>query len=455
MGTLQLFETPDIGRISEADEAAFERHCADLANRQGRLLTMLVLFVALAFWPIDRVLMAESPALLRASETWRLGVLCIGPAALLGLHVTRGRLLTTLIVATLAGAAAAGVAALAYGRASDTWFPYFFITPFATVHLTIRPGPRVVITAFACAVVTAVFHLVAPVTAPLAEIGLRVSFMTFCWATACFLGHVGYLLARTNFFQARLLEQRVADKTVELRELLDHLSRARESERGYIGRELHDEMGSLFAAMRFQVDRIASSQAASAADLSELNTLIQTALDSTRAIVADLRPRALDELGFASAVEEQCNGFEARTGVGCMWSIEPPDLQVPAERGLAAMRVLQESLTNVARHAAATCVEVRIEAVDGVLELTIIDDGRGVHPGGRRGFGLLGMRERAAAFGGRFEVGPAPGRGTRVHAQIPLAAPTTASLGPRLAETEEGQDAPTITPAHPAAENGS
>ena len=149
---------------------------------------------------------------------------------------------------------------------------------------------------------------------------------------------------------------------------------------------------------------------------------IDQTIASVRRIAAELRPLVLDDLGFAAAAGWYVDQFSARTGL-------PIDLVLPAEdppRGeavaTALFRILQESLTNVARHAGATRVEVKLVLGEDEWALTIRDDGLGFEhdPGRSRDMGLVGMRERTQMLGGHFSVTTAPGQGTLIEAIIPV-----------------------------------
>jgi len=124
-----------------------------------------------------------------------------------------------------------------------------------------------------------------------------------------------------------------------------------------------------------------------------------------------------------AALEWQAREFSARTGILCKFACAREQLVVPAEAGTAAFRIVQETLTNVARHAQATSVSVELQAGGGQLTLTIKDNGRGITDleiAHSRSFGLLGMRERAALLGGEFTISGAPGQGTTVAVKLPF-----------------------------------
>ena len=151
--------------------------------------------------------------------------------------------------------------------------------------------------------------------------------------------------------------------------------------------------------------------------------LIGDMVQCVRRISAELRPAVLDNLGLAAAVEWQVQDFQKRTGVKAHVRAELSDRPVPREVATAFFRVLQESLTNVSRHAGAQTVRVRLREADGQLVLHVSDDGRGISENelSKAGaFGLLGMRERILPLRGQCEIRGRPGKGTTVHVTVPL-----------------------------------
>jgi signal transduction histidine kinase len=148
---------------------------------------------------------------------------------------------------------------------------------------------------------------------------------------------------------------------------------------------------------------------------------------TVRRISAELRPGVLDDLGLSAAIEWQAREFQKRSGVACVARLPEEDPPLSREQATALFRIFQESLTNVARHAQASTVWVHLaEEAGGRVTLEIEDDGVGLSPATlaeRRTLGLLGMRERAAAFGGEVEVTGSPGRGVAVLVRMPVGAP--------------------------------
>ena len=223
------------------------------------------------------------------------------------------------------------------------------------------------------------------------------------------------------------LEQRVAERTEQLRALAAHLETVRENERKRIAREIHDELGSLLVALKMDVNWLAKrvdGQAPLHAKCHSMGRLIDTAVDNVGRIITDLRPSILDHQGLWAALEWQAQEFidasetEAQLRVHVAAGFAPPD----GAQAIAVFRIFQEMLSNIARHAQARQVEIRIQA-DDQLYIEVRDDGRGTTPEALnhpRSWGVIGMRERAAQFGGRLTIESSPGQGTRVRLAMPL-----------------------------------
>lgn len=214
----------------------------------------------------------------------------------------------------------------------------------------------------------------------------------------------------------------------QLRELTAHLESLREQERTTIAREIHDELGQALTALKIDLSNLprllAEVPPAMGDKTRSMAALIDTTIEAVRRIATQLRPGILDHLGLGAAIEWQAGEFEKRTGIPCRAVCEPEEMVVDAQRSTAVFRLFQEALTNVARHAGARRVEVRLTAEPEALTLVLRDDGRGIRPeevAGTRSLGLLGMRERAKSFGGWLEVEGVAGQGTTVTARIPLA----------------------------------
>jgi PAS domain S-box-containing protein len=210
----------------------------------------------------------------------------------------------------------------------------------------------------------------------------------------------------------------------EIKELALAANSVREQEKSRIARELHDELGQALTALKIDVVWMKQNLSASAAELAGKLTEMQLLLDgtvaATRRISADLRPLVLDDLGLAAAAEWLVQGFTTRTGVACELAMAR-DLEIHEPHATTVFRVLQESLTNIAKHASATRVEVTLQRDGDDVVLEVIDNGGGFSPAAPRkagSFGLMGMRERVALLGGDVTIDSAPGEGTRVELRL-------------------------------------
>jgi PAS domain S-box-containing protein len=214
----------------------------------------------------------------------------------------------------------------------------------------------------------------------------------------------------------------------QVRRLSDSIIAGQEKERAAVARELHDELGQVLTALGLDAawlrDRLKDVDAGASRQAQAMCGLIDKAIGEVRGMSTRLRPGALDNLGLVDALEWYLNEFEKRSRIRCVY--RHGDLpRIDDKAATAAYRIVQESLTNVARHSGASRVTVSLQSVNGTLKLSVEDDGRGLDPGllnDSRGLGVVGMRERASLVGGSVSIGSRPGGGTRVDLEIPLEA---------------------------------
>ena len=212
---------------------------------------------------------------------------------------------------------------------------------------------------------------------------------------------------------------------LSLKALSDRLLVVQEEERTRIARELHDDLGQSLTALKMDVGGLLAAQRDSETIASIRDRIVRT-LDATvtsvQRISSELRPPLLDDLGLAPALEAESRLFEERTGIECELSLPHDVTPLGGERASALYRIMQEALTNVARHSDATRVEIRLRYRPDAVLLEVRDDGRGITPRQIHdpvSHGLIGMRERAAIVGGTLNVEGIAGRGTIVTVRIP------------------------------------
>jgi signal transduction histidine kinase len=230
----------------------------------------------------------------------------------------------------------------------------------------------------------------------------------------------------------------------QMRRLAANLQTAREEERASLSRELHDELGQTLTAIKLEIGRTADAlkdQHLTPPIMDRLQTLVglvEIGVATVKRIATNLRPPALDHLGLAEAIRFDAAAFSARTGLRCHVVAAKERTRLTATQQTALFRIFQEALTNVARHAKASAVRVRMTETRRLFELRVSDNGRGITEaeiGHVESIGLLGMRERAAQADAVLELAGLPGKGTVVKVRVPLAPRTTKPRAPQRART--------------------
>ena len=231
---------------------------------------------------------------------------------------------------------------------------------------------------------------------------------------------IDWLLDSINHLD--LTEDALCNSVERYRVLSQELLQAQEAERRSLALELHDQLGQLLTAIRFALhgqpaeDRLADARG-----------LVDRAIEEVRSLALELRPPSLDLLGLPAALRAYLDREAQRTGLNIHLEVSPMEVRPPPEVETASFRLVQEAVTNSARHADARRVDVELRAADGALEVVIRDDGKGFDVPDARAraragasLGVLSMEERASLVGGELEIESAPGRGTTIRARFPL-----------------------------------
>ena len=243
---------------------------------------------------------------------------------------------------------------------------------------------------------------------------------------------LGLMVAFASVFRVRMLEGRSAEQhriteqaEQEMRRLSHQLVHAQEDERRSISRELHDEVGQMLTGLRMEFRSLAKLHGAPRAEfdtrLEQGRVLLDQTLQAVRDIAMGLRPSMLDDLGLDAALRWQVREFGRRHDIPVTLNVDADLSNLPEQHRTNLYRIVQEALTNCARHAQAKSVTITIAYKSGDLRLVVADDGVGLarpdNPGG--GLGLIGIQERARDLGGSVRLDSAPGRGTSLAVSVP------------------------------------
>jgi two-component system sensor kinase len=240
-------------------------------------------------------------------------------------------------------------------------------------------------------------------------------------------GHKLFTVILRDITERQQAADQLATSHRQLQRLYAGMHEVREAERTRIARELHDELAQWLTALKMDASwlaqRIDPAQEQLAGKIRKMKSAVDTTVAAVRRIAADLRPVMLDDLGLLPALENLLHEFSERTGVKATLIANGEDMPFREPLVSAVYRMVQEALTNVARHAHAHAVEVHARAQADRLLISVRDDGRGIRPEdleARQSYGLLGIRERAQTLGGTAHIYAPDGGGTVVDIDVPV-----------------------------------
>ena len=247
---------------------------------------------------------------------------------------------------------------------------------------------------------------------------------------------LGFVVAFVAVVRLRMLERRSEQQREhaeraenEMRLLSQQLVAAQEEERKKLTRELHDHVGQMLTALRMEIGRADRARGNAGSDtqlshaITESKRLLDTILRSVRDLVMGLRPSMLDDFGLQPALEWLVRDFRRRYSTPIDLALSGEIDTLPDQYRTCIYRIVQEALTNCARHAHAKRIEIALRFERNTLDLIVIDDGIGIEPGHNRGMGLIGIEERVRELHGTFDVGPHKPAGTGLRVTIPVTLP--------------------------------
>ncbi len=249
---------------------------------------------------------------------------------------------------------------------------------------------------------------------------------------ALFLDHIAKFKAQRRAHALALEAQRneleiaVLKRTEELSELTLHLQTVREEERAHVARELHDELGALLTAAKFDTARLKRSlgklEPVVEDRINHLNQTINQGIALKRRIIEDLHPSALTNLGLVAALEIQAREFEERSGMTVKLALDLEHAPLASDVKLSVYRLIQESLTNIAKYANASQVQIKLAVEGANVLVSVIDNGCGFNPAAvpKSSHGLSGMRYRVESHGGKMRLKSSVGNGTQIDAWLPI-----------------------------------
>jgi len=441
-----LWREVDLYVVSPEDDDPGETLALDTYQRRltrlGVQVTAIVMTsLTVLAWPTDFWIFPAGSDTLAAVLSWRLVLLAACTTGFLALAFHRALAERPTFVAVVAFSVSTAASGFLMGRVGGLDSPLFYgvyTTPLLTVLLVAPLRTRVAATAFVVVAYFAGYFAADPAHLHDAGIGTPVVWVAASCVTAVTVGHVMTCLLRSNFRQQRALqrltsglEQRVAAQTTELRSLATNLARVQEQERRHIAREIHDEMGQTLTGLRLELEHMQRTAAgtgagealdegfrASAATLGSIH-------DAIDRVITALRPGVLDARGLVAALQAQASAVQRGHALECRVVVGIDEERLTPEQTIALYRIAQEALTNVARHARASRVDVSLQETPEGLRLAVADDGVGFDPAlvdDEGCLGLRGIRERSRLLGGQCTVTSRAGRGTEIAVIFPCPA---------------------------------
>ena len=419
--------------ISSREQAAFEEYAKRLTITNVTFTAYTMIFMTLLLLPSDFVIFPQGSPQLTAILVWRGVVIatCIAGLAAFAGHSFLRRY--PYAVSTTLFCVSVGASAYLMGVVADdnSALPFgIYTAPLLTVLLIVPLTKRILVTTGLVISFLAALVVANPAFAHSRNFGIMLAWLVGVISVDVAVGHVVYFLLQLNFMHRFLLDRRVQEQTEEYRRAARALISIQEKERERIGRDIHDELGQLLSGLRMEIDRlqiVSGEEQQDNAKIMESAALSQQLLDevykSLDLVLNALLPPALQQGDLPAALRNMIQKYGKWHNLACSFSYHGAYPESSEEISLAIYRIIQESLTNIIKHAHARKVSVELHCEPDNLRIVIDDDGRGFDTaltGRHNRFGLLGIRERTQWLNGHVVINSIPGKGTSTTVTIPV-----------------------------------
>ncbi len=428
----------DTRELSPEDQEALALHARRLTTAGVRVTAIILFLLVLLAWPTDLLVFAPGSAEMWAIFWWRVWLLTACVVTFVILH---GRWFAShsFPIAVVAFTVPAGATGWLMGGVGgfDSALSYgVYTVPLITVLLVVELPERILATALLVTAYFAGFVAADPSHLSYPFVGAPIVWSVAASITAVVVGHVVYALLTTNFLHRRRLDvltrdlqARVNEQTAEIRHLAASISSIQERERSRIAQDLHDELGQMLVGLGMEIELLQGQTGApevngksNHAPWLTVREMINGTHDSLDRVIGALKPRALEELGFDLAVTRMVQDLAKRHGFLADVSIAIESDSFSPTASVVLYRIIQEAVTNIARHAQARRARVQVDTAGSDVVLRISDDGVGFDPAllarGDR-MGLRGIQERSRLLRGACTIFSEPGRGCEMVIQVP------------------------------------
>ena len=419
------------------ERALFQEYTRNLSIFGASVVAIVLLIQDILLWPTDYLVYPAGSSSLSAVLKLRLMVAAACTITLVGLKfvdiLRRRPVLFTMVMLTISMAYAGWL----FGKSVDMKSPLvyqIYSMPMATILIIVPLGLRILTSTLLTSVYLTAFFMVRPKLFTLYDAGGPIIWLLAAVSGAVVVGHVFYVLLWSNFHKHHLLDKaaqernRILNRQAEdISALVEQLDSIEERERLNFAQEIHDELGQVLAGLRMEVDHLhmlvdRKNMNRVPESFKRLNKLFDSMNNSIHFIIQKLRPGELEKMGLIAMIERGCITFQKRYGLLCNITINIEEESLSQTQVTNLYRIIQESITNVAKHANASMVDVELSNKGDVDILKIRDDGQGfdIQQIKDGTFGLAGIRERTRQINGSMQINTAKGKGTEIIITFPV-----------------------------------